>query len=164
MSAPVTITGRHVLMGLIAFFGVMLIANGFFLYYALSTFSGFAAADAYRKGLNYNDTVAEDRRQTSRGWQATLDYDRGQGRLMLRVSDHAGRPVTGLRIEATLSRPATDREDRPLALTEVAPALYAVPIRLEAGQWVVAAEAFEGRLAHDPTYRLKERLWISAKP
>ena len=32
--------GRHVLMSLIGFFGLMLIANGLFVYFALSTFTG----------------------------------------------------------------------------------------------------------------------------
>jgi hypothetical protein len=37
------IAGRHVLLALIGFFGLMLIANGFFVYFALATFSAYAA-------------------------------------------------------------------------------------------------------------------------
>ena len=50
--------GRHVLMALIAFFGVMLIANGIFVYFAVLTFSGGDTPESYRKGLNYNETIA----------------------------------------------------------------------------------------------------------
>ena len=44
------IEGRHVLIGLVAFFGVMLVANGIFVYYALETFAGGDTSDPYRKG------------------------------------------------------------------------------------------------------------------
>ena len=51
------LTGAHVLAGLFAFFGVMLAANGVFVYVATTTFSGLSTDDAYRKGLSYNETI-----------------------------------------------------------------------------------------------------------
>ena len=62
------IEGRHVLIGLVAFFGVMLVANGIFVYYALETFAGGDTSDPYRKGMHYNETLAEAARQDERGW------------------------------------------------------------------------------------------------
>ena len=47
---PKGIAGRHVLSALIAFFGVMFIANGFLVYYAVSTFSGGERPNPYRSG------------------------------------------------------------------------------------------------------------------
>ncbi|MEZ5827664.1 MAG: hypothetical protein R3D01_04450 [Hyphomicrobiales bacterium] len=44
------INGRHVLLGLIVFFGVMLLANSLLVYYALDTFSGGDRPDPYRSG------------------------------------------------------------------------------------------------------------------
>ena len=66
------IEGRHVLMGLIAFFGVMLCANGIFLYLAMTTFAGGDTADPYRKGLNYNETLVAAERQAERGWRTDM--------------------------------------------------------------------------------------------
>ena len=34
------VQGRHVLIGLLIFFGVMFVANGLLVYYAVGTFSG----------------------------------------------------------------------------------------------------------------------------
>ena len=48
------IAGRHVLWGLIGFFGVIFAVNAIFVYAAEETFSGGDTSDPYRKGLNYN--------------------------------------------------------------------------------------------------------------
>ena len=51
------ITGRHVLIGMLVFFGVILGVNGMFLYSALSTYTGVVSDEPYRKGLNYNERI-----------------------------------------------------------------------------------------------------------
>ena len=56
--SPRASKGAMCLSALIAFFGIMLIANGIFVYFAVATFSGGDTSNAYRKGLNYNDTLA----------------------------------------------------------------------------------------------------------
>ena len=61
------ITGRHVLIGLIVFFGVMLVANGIFLYTALTTYSGVVSNEPYRKCLNYNERILAEKHQQSLG-------------------------------------------------------------------------------------------------
>ena len=68
------IEGRHVLLGFIAFFGVIFLVNGIFVYYALGTFGGGDTSDPYRKGLHYNDTLAEAARQADQGWKEELVY------------------------------------------------------------------------------------------
>ena len=86
--------GRHVLMVLCGFFGVMFIVNGFFVYFALSTFSGGDTSDPYRKGLHYNEMLAADERQAERG-----------------LAD-GGRPMTPRR---TASRELTDKAAEPVS-------------------------------------------------
>ncbi len=132
------ITGRHVLVSLVVFFGVMLIANGLFVYFALSTFTG-SDSDPYRRGLHYNDTIAAAERQTEKGWQSALSYDAAKRRLLLGLSDGKSRPVTGLQIKAVVGRPVTDKEDRALSLKEEAGGVYAAEIDLPPGQWVISA-------------------------
>ncbi len=53
------IRGRHVLIAMVAFFGLIALANGIFLYYALTTFGGGEKGSPYRSGLRYNETLAE---------------------------------------------------------------------------------------------------------
>ena len=79
------LTGRHVLIALVAFFGVMLIANGIFVYFAVATFSGGDTSNAYRKGLDYNETLAAAERQAERGWHSEIAYDAKEGKLFASV-------------------------------------------------------------------------------
>jgi nitrogen fixation protein FixH len=89
------LNGRHVLIGLVAFFGAMLIANGMFIYLAVATFSGSDTSDAYRKGLNYNETLEEAQRQAERGWLAEVQYDDKSGRLLLSFVEAASNSRPG---------------------------------------------------------------------
>ncbi len=118
------IKGRHVLIGFLAFFGVIFLANGIFLYYALTTFGGGETTDPYRKGLHYNETIAEAARSDERGWREQLIYTAGSRRLSLSVSDNQGLPVSGLHIDAHIGRPVTDREDTSIKFKEIAAGSY----------------------------------------
>ena len=156
--------GRHMLLALIAFFGVMLMANGIFVYYALSTFGGGDTSDPYRKGLHYNATLAEAAQQDAQGWRAALAYDQGAARLSLVLRDKTGRELTGLVVEATLGRPATDEQDMAIKLSEMLPGVYAAAMQLAPGQWVVAAVADDPAAPGGVPYRLRQRLVVPAAP
>ncbi len=158
------IEGRHVLWGLIGFFGVMFVANAIFVYFALATFSGGDTSSPYRKGLDYNETLAAAERLAARGWQGEVGYDDRSGRLSLMLRDRESAPVTGLIIEAMLSRPATANEDRAVRLTEAEPGIYAANIKLDPGLWVISVASGEGSDASEPVYRLKHRLFVAERP
>ncbi len=158
------LTGRHVLYGLFAFFGVMLIANGFFLYYALGTFNGFETKNAYQRGLTYNTRIAADAAQTARGWKAMAHHDGGAGELVLEVRDRSGSDLAGLTISGEVRRPATDREDQSVRFREISPARYVAPAKLGAGQWVLSVEMREPGSAGEPAFRFKKRVWVEETP
>jgi nitrogen fixation protein FixH len=157
------IAGRHVLMGLIAFFGVMLLANGMLVYYALDTFSGGDRPDPYRAGLNYNETIAAAEKQAALGWTTDLAYDDAKGRLTVSFRDKTERPVSGLKLDGMVGRGATNREDQRVAFEEISQGVYASDVQLAPGQWVVALKSrkVEGG---DPVYRLKRRLFVADRP
>jgi nitrogen fixation protein FixH len=158
------IEGRHVLISLSAFFGVMLLANGIFLYYALETFAGGDTSDPYRKGMHYNDTIAAAARQADQGWKTELLYNAQTRRLALSLLDREGQPLTGLRVNATVSRPATDREDLAVKFSEAQAGMYAAEVHLAPGQWVVMLQSEDPSRAGDPAYRLKQRIFVAEAP
>jgi nitrogen fixation protein FixH len=157
------IEGRHVLMGLIVFFGVMLAANSMLVYYAIDTFSGGDRPDPYRSGLNYNETIAAAERQATLGWRTEVAYDDESGRLSLRFLDKTQEPVTGLKLGATVGRPATNKDDRVVDFEEVSLGVYATDIELAPGLWVISLASHAGDAGH-PVYRLKRRLFVADRP
>ena len=156
------IDGRHVLAMFIAFFAVMMAANGVFVYFALSTFGGLQTEDAYRKGLGYNATLGEATAQASLGWQPALSLDAATGTLTLKVADTAGKPVTGLKVTGMLMRPVTNTSDRRLdSFEEQAGGVYVEHIDgLEPGTWV--ADLVMQWQTGIP-FKMRERLWLPPK-
>lgn len=156
--------GRHVLLGLFAFFGIMILANAVFLYFAVTTFSGGDASNSYNKGLHYNETLEAARLQDERGWRTELAYDDKTGRLTLKVFDRAAEPINGLRVAAALERPATDKDDRKVALKGLGEGAYAATIDLAPGAWVVAITSRREGEDRASAYRLKQRLVVAETP
>jgi nitrogen fixation protein FixH len=156
------IGGRHVLLSLMAFFGVMLLANAALVYYAVLTFSGGDRPDPYRSGLNYNETIAADKRQAALGWHAELVYDDPGRRLMLRFISADKLPVSGLKFDARLSRPATDKDDRAVDFKELEAGLYAADVALAPGAWVISLST-RGEGESDQLFRLKRRLFVEER-
>ncbi len=166
MRAPVGggIEGRHVLFALIAFFGVMFVVNAVFVYFAVTTFSGGDTSNPYQKGLHYNETLKADARQAERGWKTEAAYDGRTGRLTLSFIDKTAAPVTGLHIAALLGRPATDKEDRRLDLTEISQGVYAATVDLSPGFWILSLASRGSGEDGAGVYRLKRRLFVAERP
>lgn len=160
---PRNVTGRHVLIGLVVFFGVMFVANGLLVYYAVSTFSGGDRPNPYRSGLDYNATIAEAEQQAALGWTAKADYDGNAGRITLHFTDSAAAPVTGLSLSGKLARPAVDTYDRAVTFREWREGFYVSDVALPAGNWVLSVESSKQEGA-SPIYRLKKRLIVADGP
>jgi len=154
--------GRHMLISLGAFFGVMLIVNGIFVYFAISTFNGLSTRDAYRKGLAYNQRIADARAQRELGWTGAVKSGPLSGWLTVEISGRNGRPVKNLHIEATLMRPVSDRFDIPLKLEEAGAGHYRAFLgNIDRGNWVLhirASKPVGGK--NQVIYRMKKRLWL----
>jgi nitrogen fixation protein FixH len=155
--------GRHVLLGLVAFFGLIFLVNGIFAYYAITTFGGGDTSNPYQKGLDYNDRVAEAARDAELGWQAQLTYG-AVGKLTFSLTDRGGQPVSGLHFNGTIGRPATDREDVSVSFNEAERGAYAATVRLAPGQWIVQLQSDELSRAGDPVFRLKQRVFVPEAP
>ncbi len=155
-----TLKGWHVLVALLSFFGVMIAANMVFLYFAVTTFTGLETADAYRKGVAYNDRLEEARQFEKLGWQGKISAKDGHLEVTLLSQD--GTPVRGLRVDGKAGRPATDRFDRTVVFEDAGSGRYqSEKIDLAPGHWIVAIEARDPVAKEVVRLRLKERLWLS---
>ncbi|MGE0698219.1 MAG: FixH family protein [Hyphomicrobiaceae bacterium] len=157
---PGELGGRHVLLMLLAFFGVVFAVNGVFLASALSTYSGVISAEPYVKGLKYNERIEAGERQDRLGWHETLAVER-DGAVALVIADGAGAPVTGLSLTGSIGRPSTSKLDRPLTLAEAEPGRYVARGEpLDDGTWVLTLAAAGRTDGTDPVYRLRRRVWL----
>lgn len=155
------IRGGHVLAAMLAFFGVIIVADATLIYRALTTFGGVDNPDAYRQGVAYNQRIARDARQSRIGWRDEIVAVGAPERLQVTLRDHAGAAVAGKKVAARIGRPATNRFDAALELTEVAPGQYEAPLpKAGEGSWIVDLNVYDGDASPEPLYQARRRVWI----
>jgi nitrogen fixation protein FixH len=158
--APGGLRGRHVALIFFSFFAVIFGVNGAMMYSAITTYTGIVSNEPYRKGLHYNERIAEDERQATLGWSDDVTIAR-DGRIVVALTADQTRPVTGMKVAAQIGRPSTNRFDSRLDLRETEPGRYeAQAVALDAGAWIVALEVRTDGNAADPVYRMRRRLWL----
>ncbi len=144
------VTGRMVLIGLFAFFGVVFLANGVMMWMAARTFDGLDEPDAYRRGIHYNERLHEAALQRRLGWRFDLEVppaETGDPRerwVELRARDRDDAPLARLTLRAAFRSPVNAHEDRAVALfpDPAASGLYRARVRLpRIGKWQLVLEA-----------------------
>jgi nitrogen fixation protein FixH len=151
--ARFTIKGWHVLVGMIAFFALIICVNVVFITLALRSFPGEETRRSYVQGLAYNEVIAEREAQAALGWTATANLTQTQ--VLVRITDADGAPVSALALTGVLQHPADMDLDRALAFEELRPGVYAADAQgVAEGQWRLTAEA-EG----ETPFVLERELW-----
>lgn len=162
-------TGRKVLLALIAFFAIVAAVNAVFITLSLRTFPGVETDDAYRKGLAWDRELDAAAAQRALGWKVTVSWQSaapasatGQeqtqvsGHITVRAEDRAGAALGGLAADITFRRAVHEGEDRHLALAETIPGLYAADVALPgSGDWRVIVRL---RKAKKLLYRIDQRI------
>lgn len=144
------ITGRKVFLGLVAFFGIITVANIVLIWLAVGSFPGVVTQSAYQAGREYPSLLEAAEAQRALGWQMeeTVFAADPSGPVAIRIdaNDRAGAPLSGLSIVATLASPTHDELDRRVTLTEGEVGLYrGVADPLPAGQYDLTLEASSGK-------------------
>lgn len=140
------LTGFHVLMWVLGFFGVMLVANGFFIYYANTSWPGVEVQSPYNESQNFDSKIADAREQENRGWQMTAQLKRRQNDvyLVIEAKDKLGNALTELTVKAEVGRPVNEQNDQKVELESWGEGLYQVKLgALDPGRWRVKIEAYE---------------------
>ena len=139
---PFTVKGWHVAAGVVAFFALVIGVDAAFLTLAYRTHPGQVAPRPYEAGLIYNAELERQRAQEALGWRAAVEA-RPDGVTVL-LQDRDGQPLSGLRVTATLLRPATEQGRTVLTLTEAAPGRYAGDRAGLSGVWDTRVDAAGG--------------------
>jgi nitrogen fixation protein FixH len=156
------VTGRTVLYWLAGFFSAMLIANAFFVYFALSSFPGVVTEQAYEDGLAYNGKIAASRAQVELNWDVAgkvwRDAD-GNAQITVTARDAAGAPLAGLSVGASLLRPASPEPARDAVLYEGEAGTYRAELTgIAPGRWILDLVAETGR--DGEAFRSRNRIFL----
>ncbi|UFZ08315.1 FixH family protein [Bradyrhizobium ontarionense] len=129
---------------LLAFFGTVIGVNVYMMKMAISTLPGTEVDSAYSASLGYEKEITAARDQEARRWNVEAHIERGtDGAAVLQVNarDASGKPVSGLKFQGRLERPADKRADQEVALAEVGIGIYrGTAEAIAPGQWDLVLE------------------------
>jgi nitrogen fixation protein FixH len=137
------VTGRTVLVWLVAFFGIIAAVNVVMIRAAVSTYGGLETESSYQAGLAFARETADARAQDALHWRvdARLAPARdGTTSLLVDARDADGRPLRGLAATARLVHPADQRDDHAVPLQETRPGEFVGVAATAAGQWDLVLE------------------------
>jgi nitrogen fixation protein FixH len=156
------LTGRTVLVALLGFFGVVIGVNGVMIALAIGTMPGLETEKPYQAGVAYNAEVDAARAQAARRWNVASHVSRdAQGRASVTVTarDADGAPISGLAVAVRLLRPADQRGDRTVELSEREPGTYrGETADMAAGAWGVEIDAAR---ASERLFRSRNRIVVN---
>jgi nitrogen fixation protein FixH len=137
------VTGRAVLVWLVAFFGIIAAVNVVMIRAAVSTYGGLETESSYQAGLAFARESADARAQDTLHWRvdARLSPARdGTTTLVIDARDADGHPLRGLAATARLVHPADQRDDHAVPLQEIQPGEFRGAAAAAAGQWDLVLE------------------------
>jgi nitrogen fixation protein FixH len=137
------VTGRTVLVWLVAFFAIVAAVNGVMIRAAVSTFGGLETESSYQAGLAFAHEAADARAQDALHWRvdAKLSPVRdGATDIVIDARDAEGRPLAGLAATARLVHPADQRDDHVMSLRPTGPGEFRGVTPAAVGQWDLVIE------------------------
>ncbi|WJR80196.1 FixH family protein [Bradyrhizobium sp. NP1] len=138
------ITGRFVLIAVVAFFAVVISVNVVMMRLAIATLPGTEVDSAYAASLAYQKEIQAAQQQAMRNWKVDAHIERGAdgvATLNIDARDGDGAPLTGLAVFARLERPTDRRADQAFELAASGSAYRGTARGVAAGQWELVIEA-----------------------
>lgn len=133
--------GRWIPYAFVAFFGVVLVANGAMLWIAFATWTGLETEGAYQKGLAYNRTLEQAAAQAALGWEVDLAFAQEDERALaieVTIADGHGNLIEEAGVSAAFLRPTHAGHDQVVAIPHRYGGAYAAAVELPfAGLWDV---------------------------
>ncbi|TCT09375.1 nitrogen fixation protein FixH [Tepidamorphus gemmatus] len=140
------VTGRTVLIGILAFFGVVIAVNAALIYLAVSSHTGVVTGSSYRAGNGWQAEIEAAQAQLARNWrvEAVIDRTGDEASVEVNVRDRNGAPVTGLAVATLLRSPIREANDIEITLTETETGRYLGKVAAIApGNWTLLIDAAE---------------------
>lgn len=140
-------TGRHMLLTLVAFFGIVMAVNFTMAKIAVGGFSGTVVTNSYVASQRYNDWIEAAEAQAEKGWEAQGVLD-GEGHLVIRPEGFAARSI-----EVVAEDPLRRSNDVALAMVRLADGSFRSAEPLPVGRWsirsLLSGDEGDARFLHD---------------
>ncbi len=139
MDKPKEFTGRHMLMIMVAFFGVIIAVNLTMAILANTSWTGLVVKNSYVESQHFNTKLAESRAQAALKWQGTLSSGSNGLQFVLRKPD--GQFVNADMVSVTFRRPATEALDQKYVLASMGEGKFVWGDKLRKGAWTAEIKA-----------------------
>ena len=149
-------TGKHMLITMISFFGVIIAVNLTMATLASKSWTGLVVKNTYVASQQFNDQLEQAKLQQDTGIRSKLRYDHNG--LIVIIEDRNGNRISADELTAEIGRPAYEQEDQVLALIPGPDDCYKLRIHLEPGIWDVRITGTVDKIA----YRRDARLLVRA--
>lgn len=133
MMMPRQVTGRHVLLWMVMFFGVVIAVNLTMAYFATGTWSGLVVQNSYVASQHFNEMLDQAEKQKALGWRHDFVID--GGRITFTLTDAKGHAVPLNAVTIKAGHPATEFQDRVIDLEPSVDGSYSAPNDLPSGAW-----------------------------
>ena len=132
------LTGLHVLMIFLGFFGVIFAVNFYMVRAAVTSFGGVETESSYKAGLAFTQESNAANAQAARHWKVEAHLVRG--RLDVTARDAQGQPLTGLDLTLALHHPTDRRFDEELEAIPTGAGQWRASPAEAPGQWDLVIE------------------------
>lgn len=132
--------GKYIPWIITAFFISFILPLVGFAWIAFTHKPSEVTANAYEKGLRYNDVLKNASKEKELGWNADITLTGNTVRFVLK--DKANKPISNATVAGWLVRPTEKSLDSQFTLKELAAGLYEARVNLPAkGLWEIRVTA-----------------------
>lgn len=140
---------RNVFLIFVIFFGVVVLVNSVFIYYALNSHTGVIVEKPYEKGLAYNETLSKAKSQPQ--VLDAMSYE--EGYLMWTLLDAQQRYIEDAVAKVRIVRPVQDGYDFDVELIYSEKGQYKAKLDLPLkGQWRAHMKMTVGDITYQSIY------------
>lgn len=128
---PTGIRGIHVALMMVAFFAVIIALDALFITFAIQSHPGEKVRNSYVLGLEYNKELAKQAEQRARGWQLDAGLADDDATFLVRLTDAAGDPLSGMDVAVRMHVAGVRNDMEPVWLAERGPGEYAMAATMQ---------------------------------
>jgi len=138
-------TGRHMLMIMVAFFGVIIAVNIGMARLAGSSFGGLVVKNSYVASQEFNEKLEQSREQLALGWTPTFQVVKGT--IRYRLTDKDGNIVAATAASVQFRHPSYEAADWSVPLKRADDGSFEAVQAARNGTWIVQIDSDVGRAA-----------------